>query len=233
MGTGIFTIYFKRDSIFLSLLPDQLDHDYLLVTQISQGIGELGLDGGTLGSVRPGPLPPRGRPGRALGREPALRRRRRARRWPAPSAYSFGHSVAQSFPIAADAGQRARSWSNVAPFLLSDWADVGTVFQNAAAQRKLTGNDLPRRQALQPPAAAALPRQPRGGGPPHLPDAPEPRARDRRRLPLDPDRHPLLPARAASHADASALRRRPGRATSSPRSRTSRATPPRASSSAT
>ena len=50
VGTGLFTIYFKRDSILLSLSPRQLDRDYLLVTQISQGIGELGLDGGT--SVR-------------------------------------------------------------------------------------------------------------------------------------------------------------------------------------
>ena len=46
VGTGIFTIYFKHDSIYLSLAPRQLDRDYLLVTQISQGIGELGLDGG-------------------------------------------------------------------------------------------------------------------------------------------------------------------------------------------
>ena len=47
VGTGIFTIYYRRDNIYLSLRPDQFDHDYLLVTQISQGIGELGLDGGS------------------------------------------------------------------------------------------------------------------------------------------------------------------------------------------
>jgi hypothetical protein len=46
VGTGLFTIYFKHDSIYLALTPRQLDRDYLLVTQISQGIGELGLDGG-------------------------------------------------------------------------------------------------------------------------------------------------------------------------------------------
>ena len=47
---GIFTIYRKRDNAYLALAPGQLDHDFLLVTQLSQGIGELGLDGGT--SVR-------------------------------------------------------------------------------------------------------------------------------------------------------------------------------------
>ena len=47
VGTGVFTIYFKHDSIYLALTPKQLERDYLLVTQISQGIGDLGLDGGT------------------------------------------------------------------------------------------------------------------------------------------------------------------------------------------
>jgi uncharacterized protein DUF5118 len=45
--TGIFTVYRKRDNAYLSLSPSQLDRDYLLVTQLSQGIGELGLDGGS------------------------------------------------------------------------------------------------------------------------------------------------------------------------------------------
>ncbi|HYF39579.1 MAG TPA: DUF5118 domain-containing protein, partial [Gemmatimonadales bacterium] len=47
---GLFTLYRKRDNTYLSLAPAQLDRDYLLVTQLSQGIGELGLDGGS--SVR-------------------------------------------------------------------------------------------------------------------------------------------------------------------------------------
>jgi hypothetical protein len=49
-GTGLFSVYYKRDRVYLALTPSQLDRDFLLVTQISQGIGELGLDGG--GSLR-------------------------------------------------------------------------------------------------------------------------------------------------------------------------------------
>jgi hypothetical protein len=137
MGTGIFTVYFKRDSTFLSLAPRQLDRDYLLVTQISQGIGELGLDGG------------------ATLRSDLVRFHREGDRvelWVVNSrmsaapgtpmartvAYSFGHSVAQSFPIAAVRDTSA-ILINVAPFFLSDWADVGTVFQTAMTQRKLSG----------------------------------------------------------------------------------------------
>jgi hypothetical protein len=137
VGTGLFTIYFKRDSILLSLSPRQLDRDYLLVTQISHGIGELGLDGGA--SVRSDLV--------RFHREDD-----RIELWVVNShmaaapgtpmartvAYSFGHSVIQSFPIASsrDAGEVL---VDVRPFLLSDWADIGTVFQSAIAQRKLTG----------------------------------------------------------------------------------------------
>ena len=45
--TGLFTAYLKRENAYLSLRPDQLDHDYLMVTELSQGIGELGIDGGS------------------------------------------------------------------------------------------------------------------------------------------------------------------------------------------
>jgi len=137
VGTGIFTIYFKHDSIYLSLSPRQLERDYLLVTQISQGIGELGLDGGTsvrsdlvrfhregdrveLWAVNPHVVAAAGTP---MARTVA---------------YSFGNSVVQSFPIVA-ARDTAEILINVAPFFLSDWADVGTVFQTAIQQRKLTG----------------------------------------------------------------------------------------------
>jgi hypothetical protein len=138
VGTGLFTIYFKHDSIFLSLKPSQLDRDYLLVTQVAQGIGELGLDGGTslrsdlvrfhregdrleLWAVNPHMVAPAGTP---MARTVA---------------YSFGSSVVQSFPIAATR-DTSEIVVNVLPFFLSDWADVGTVFQNAMAQRKLTGS---------------------------------------------------------------------------------------------
>jgi uncharacterized protein DUF4953/uncharacterized protein DUF5117/uncharacterized protein DUF5118 len=138
VGTGIFTIYFKHDSIYLTLAPRQLDRDYLLVTQISQGIGELGLDGGaTIRSdlirfhreddrIELWVVNPRmsAAPGTPMARTVA---------------YSFGQSVAQSLPIAATR-ENGEILVDVAPFFLSDWADVGTVFQTAMAQRKLSGN---------------------------------------------------------------------------------------------
>ncbi|MBA3496467.1 MAG: zinc-dependent metalloprotease [Gemmatimonadales bacterium] len=138
VGTGLFTIYFKRDSVFLSIAPGQLDRDFLLVTQIAQGIGELGLDGG------------------ATVRSDLVRFHRekdRVELWVVNSrmsaspgtpmaravAYSFGHSVVQSFPIVA-LRDTSEILINVAPFFVSDWADVGTVFQSALAQRKLSGS---------------------------------------------------------------------------------------------
>ena len=137
VGSGIFTIYFKQDSIFLSLTPRQLERDYLLVTQISQGIGELGLDGGAsirsdlvrfhregdrveLWAVNPHVAAV---PGTPMARTVA---------------YSFGHSIVQSFPVAASR-DTSEVLVDVAPFFLSDWADIGTVFQTALTQRKLSG----------------------------------------------------------------------------------------------
>ena len=135
--SGIFTIYRKRDNAYLALTPGQLDRDYLLVTQLSQGIGELGLDGGTsvrsdlvrfhragdrieLWVVNPHFV---AAPGTPMARAVA---------------YSFGHSVAQSFPIATMRDNN-EILVDVAPFLLSDWADLGAFFQGVAVQRKLTG----------------------------------------------------------------------------------------------
>ncbi|MGH7525959.1 MAG: zinc-dependent metalloprotease, partial [Gemmatimonadales bacterium] len=137
-GSGIFTVYYKRDNIYLSLSPKQLDRDYLLVTQISQGIGELGIDGGV--SVRSDLVRFHREDDRielwvvnphfaATPGSPMAR----------TVAYSFGHSVAQSFPIAT-LRDTTEILVDIAPFLLSDWADVGSVFQAAAAQRKLSTN---------------------------------------------------------------------------------------------
>jgi hypothetical protein len=138
IGTGIFTIYFKRDSIYLSLAPHQLDRDYLLVTQISQGIGELGLDGGA--SLR-SDLVRFHREGDRVELWVVNPRMAAAPGTPMARtvAYSFGHSVAQSLPIAAER-EGSEILVNVAPFFVSDWADVGTVFQTAMTQRKLSGN---------------------------------------------------------------------------------------------
>ena len=135
--SGIFTLYSKRDKSYLSLTPAQLDRDYLLVTQLSQGIGELGLDGGA--SIRSDLV----RFHRAGDRiELWVVNPRFAATPGTPMAraveHSFGHSVAQSFPIATmrDNGEILL---DVAPFLLSDWADLGTFFQGVASQRKLSG----------------------------------------------------------------------------------------------
>ena len=138
VGTGLFTIYFKRDSILLSLSPRQFDRDYLLVTQISQGIGELGLDGGA--SVRSDLVRFHREDDRVelwvvnphMAAAPGTPMARTV-------AYSFGHSVVQSFPIAATR-DTSEVLLNITPFLVSDWADIGTVFQTAITQRKLSGN---------------------------------------------------------------------------------------------
>ena len=135
IGTGLFTIYYKHDDILLSLSPSQFDRDYLLVTQVAQGIGELGLDGGTtlrsdlvrfhregdrveLWVVNPHMA---AAPGTPMARTVS---------------YSFGHSVAQSFPIASER-REGQVLIDITPFFLSDWADVETALQNAAAQRKI------------------------------------------------------------------------------------------------
>jgi hypothetical protein len=135
---GLFTLYSKRDNSYLSLAPTQLDRDYLLVTQLSQGIGELGIDGGS--SVRSDLI----RFHRAGDRielwvvnphfaaSPGTPMARTV-------AYSFGHSVAQSFAIATmrDNGEIL---IDLTPFLLSDWADLASLFQGVANQRKQSGN---------------------------------------------------------------------------------------------
>lgn len=135
--SGLFTLYRKRDNAYLAVAPLQLDQDFLLVTQLSQGIGELGLDGG------------------ASVRSDLVRFHRAGDRielWvvnphfaAAPNspmaravAYSFGHSVAQSFPIAT-VRDDGLILVDVAPFLLSDWADLAAFFQGVATQRKLSG----------------------------------------------------------------------------------------------
>ena len=126
--TGLFTAYLKRENAYLSLRPDQLDHDYLMVTELSQGIGELGIDGGSdvrsdlirfhrsgdhveLWVVNPYVT--------ATPNTPMAR----------TVAYSFGHSVAQSFPIANVRDTTNEILVDLAPFLVSDWADLGAFFQ--------------------------------------------------------------------------------------------------------
>ena len=138
-ATGIFSIFYRRDQVLLGLAPEHFDRDYLLVTQLSQGIGDLGLDGGT--SLR----------------SDLVRFHRQGDRvelWvvnphfaAAPGTpmartvdYSFGHSVAHSFPIATAQGPaESLVLVDLSPFLLSDWADVGGTLQSVATRRKVTG----------------------------------------------------------------------------------------------
>ena len=232
VGTGIFTIYFKHDSIYLSLAPRQLDRDYLLVTQISQGIGELGLDGGAsirsdlvrfhregdrveLWVVNPHMA---AAPGTPMARTVA---------------YSFGHSVAQSFPIAAerdrqrDPGQRrpvlrlrlGRRGHGVPDGPGAAEADRHRLVRRASARAcRRSGSSAPtsKRRSGSPS------RRPRNLGLETVPDY--------RSIPIG-IHYSLLELPAT--ADAAPPGRRPGRLLHLGASRTSRATPPRASSSAT
>ena len=139
-AAGLFSVYYKRDQVLLGLTPEQFDRDYLLVTQLSQGIGDLGLDGGT--SLR-SDLIRFHRQGDRV--ELWVVNPRFAATPGTPMAravdYSFGHSVAQAFPIATvrDPGE-SQVLFDLTPFLLSDWADVGSTLQAAVVRRKLTGN---------------------------------------------------------------------------------------------
>jgi hypothetical protein len=127
----------KREKAYLALTPAQLERDYLLVTQLSRGIGELGLDGGT--SIRSDLIRFR-RAGDRIELQVVNPRFAAVPGTPMAHTvdFSFGNSVAQSFAIATmrDNGEIL---VDVAPFLLSDWADLGSFFQGVAAQRKLAG----------------------------------------------------------------------------------------------
>jgi hypothetical protein len=135
---GLFTVYRKRENAYLSLTPGQLDRDYLLVTQLSRGIGELGLDGGS--SLR-SDLVRFHRTGNRIELWVVNPRFAAAPGTPMARAVenSFGHSVAQSFPIATmrDNGEILL---DIAPFLTSDWPDLGAFLQGIATQRKLSGS---------------------------------------------------------------------------------------------
>ena len=136
IGTGLFTIYYKHDDILLSLSPAQLDREYLLVTQVAQGIGELGLDGGTtlrsdlVRFHREGDRVELWVVNAHMAATPGTPMARTV-------GYSFGHSVAQSFPIASER-REGDLLIDITPFFLSDWADVATTLQSAAAQRKVS-----------------------------------------------------------------------------------------------
>src|SRR5437667_1479840 len=126
--SGLFTAYLKRENVYLALKPEQFDRDYLMVTELSQGIGEWGIDGGSdvrsdlirfhksgdhveLWVVNPYAT--------ATPNTPMAR----------TVAYSFGQSVAQSFPIASVRDTTNEVLVDLVPFLVSDWVDLGGYFQ--------------------------------------------------------------------------------------------------------
>src|SRR2546426_2288428 len=125
--SGLFTAYLKRENVYVALKPEQFDRDYLMVTELSEGIGTF-LDAGTdlrsdlirfhragdhvqLWVVNPYAT--------ATPNTPAAR----------IVAYSFGHSVAQSFPIASIRDTTNEVLIDLAPFVVSDFADLGPFFQ--------------------------------------------------------------------------------------------------------
>ena len=135
---GLFTAYIKRRGLLVGLRPDQFGRDYLLVTQLSQGIGEAGLDGGAslrsdlvrfhragdrveLWIVNPHVAAPAGSPMARM------------------VAYSFGHSVTRSFPIATIRDTN-EILIDLEALLVSDWADLASTLQRAGADRKTTAN---------------------------------------------------------------------------------------------
>jgi hypothetical protein len=138
--SGLFTAYVKRDVTYIGIKPSQFDRDFLLVTQLSQGIGEVGLDAG------------------ASLRSDLVRFHRSGDRielWvvnphvaAAPGTpmaltvdASFGHSVAYSFPIAT-MRDTSEILVDLDPLLVSDWADVGGSLQALANRRRVGGSVL-------------------------------------------------------------------------------------------
>ncbi len=47
--SGLFTIYKDKDKLYFSILPDQLEKNYLVLQSLTQGVGERGLIGGLPG----------------------------------------------------------------------------------------------------------------------------------------------------------------------------------------
>ncbi|HXE56558.1 MAG TPA: zinc-dependent metalloprotease [Gemmatimonadales bacterium] len=133
---GLFTAYLKPDAVLLGIMPAQLERDYLLVTQLSQGVGEWGLDGGT--SLRSDLVRFRRAGDRielvvvnpyltAAPGSPAARSVRG----------TLAQSVAHAFPIATVNEESGQILIDATPFLLSDWGDLSTAFQRIATTRRI------------------------------------------------------------------------------------------------
>jgi hypothetical protein len=135
---GLFTAYLKHDNAYLALTPDKFDKDFLLVTELSRGLGDYGLDGGS--DLRSDLI--------RFHRAPT-----KVELWVVnpymtatpgtPMAqtvdYSFGGSVAYAFPIASLRDSTDEVLIDLTPFLVSDWADVGGFFSSVVEALHLRG----------------------------------------------------------------------------------------------
>ena len=136
--TGLFTAYVKRDNVYLDLKPGQFDKDFLLVTQLSRGLGDFGFDGGTdmrSDLIRFHRTPTKvelvlvnpyltATPGTPMARTVD---------------YSFGASVAYAFPIASVRDTTDEVLIDLAPFLVSDFADIGAFFNFVVQALRIPG----------------------------------------------------------------------------------------------
>src|SRR5919106_40542 len=137
--TGLFTAYLKRENVYLALKAEHFDRDFLLVTQLSQGVGDYGIDGGSsmrtdlvrfhragdkvqLWIVNPYVT--------ATPNTPMAR----------TVAYSFGHSVAHAFPIASIRDTTNEVLIDLAPLLVSDFVDMGSFFDFLIRAFRLQGS---------------------------------------------------------------------------------------------
>src|ERR671919_2924155 len=137
--TGLFTVYLKRENVYLALKAEHFDRDFLLVTQLSQGVGDYGIDGGSgmrthlvrfhragdkvqLWIVNPYVT--------ATPNTPMAR----------TVAYSFGHSVAHAFPIASIRDTTNEVLIDLAPLLVSDFVDMGSFFDFLIRAFRLQGS---------------------------------------------------------------------------------------------
>ncbi len=124
---GLFTAYLKRDNVYLALRPEQFDRDLLLVTELAQGLGDFGLDGGT--DLRSDLVRFHRAPTKVelvivnpyLTAAPGTPMAHTVR-------YSFGNAVAYAFPIASVQDSTRDVLIDLTPFLVSDWADIGGYF---------------------------------------------------------------------------------------------------------
>ena len=129
MGTGVFTMYFKHDSIYLALTRSSSSG----TTSSSPRSPKASAISASTAAPRSGPTwsgsiarATRSSCGPSTRTWPRPRARRWRARWPTRSATRW--SSRSRSPPNRDTSEVL---VNVAPFFLSDWADVGTVFQTA------------------------------------------------------------------------------------------------------